>query len=622
MPTTRSRAARLARLAPLALLGPLLGGLSAPARAAGFAEPVVELMPVGELLGDGLSVMSLHILLLNADGSPMRGLEGAVKATQGEVGALAEQSPGLYRFSYTPPAVEAELQVELRVKGKLPDKQKIDRIWSLPVTPPIDQQVSVSIDPASLVIGRDAQANLSVRLQGGAQASREGASLAFSSNSGEVKNLIPMGDGSYAALYVPPAKGAPHAALIGVVDRRSPGRTYGHLAVPMTARLSIDTKSGPGCKVMLIAGGREFGPAAADAKGRAKVEVVVPPGLDSLVQRSLDCAAAGETTLPLPPVESPRVQLLPVHGGLPGDARISVPVRAFVVTRSGEPDPGAVLRLSASAGALSPPQHEGGGVYLSTYTPAAVGAVSPLRIEASLAGEEKRVAVVNSQLVPLKATALQVSTEPARLPKEATSFTLTARVLGPDGQGMPGRALDFKTAGARLSGEVKDLGDGSYTATFQTTGRGPAEVTTSVRAPAAGNPVRDVVILPTRARLPADGLSSSMLTVLTLDEFGYPVADAPLKLRLVQGDGQLPTSGKTDQSGLTQLSYTAGRATTVVHIEVEAGGRRRGISLLQAAPELAPEVQLEGAALAPTPEARAAIEAWAPIVTRTWIERD
>lgn len=611
----------LRRAARLALL-PLLASLSGPALAAGFAEPVAELMPVGELLGDGLSAMTLHILLLNADGSPMRGLEGAVKATQGEVGALSELSPGLYRFSFTPPAVEAELPVELRIKGKLPDKQKIDRIWTLPVTPPIDQQVSVSIDPTSLVIGRDAQANLSVSLKGGAQASREGASLAFSSNSGEIKNLIPMGDGRYAALYVPPAKGGPHAALIGVVDRRSPGRTYGHLAVPMTTRMSIDTKSGPGCKVLLIAGGREFGPASADAKGRAKVEVVVPPGLESVVQRSLDCAAAGETSLPLPPVESPRVQLLPVHGGLPGDSRISVPVRAFVVTRSGEPDPGAALRLSASAGTLSPPQHEGGGVYLSTYTPAAVGAVTPLRIEASVVGEEKRVASVNSQLVPLRASGLQVSTEPARLPKDATGFVLTARVIGPDGQGMPGRALDFKTAGARLSGEVKDMGDGTYTASFATTGRGPAEVTTSVRAPAAGNPVRDVVIIPTRARIPADGLSSSLLTVLTLDEFGYPVADAPLKLTLVQGDGQLPLQGKTDASGLTQLTYTAGRKTTVVHIEIEAGGRRRGISLLQAAPELAADVQLDGAALAPTPEARAAIEAWAPIVTRTWIERD
>ena len=615
----------LRRAAPLALstlLATLLATAGAPAWAEAFAEPVVELMPVGELLGDGLSAMSLHILMLNPDGSPMLGLQGGVKATQGEVGALSELGGGLYRFGYTPPRVEAELPVELRVKGKLPDKQKVDRIWSLPVTPPIDQQVSVAIDPTSLVLGRDAQANLSVTLKGGAQASREGARLAFSSNSGEIKNLIPMGDGRYAALYVPPAKGGPHAALIGVVDRRSPGRTYGHLAVPMTTRMSLDTKSGPGCKVMLIAGGREFGPVPADAKGRAKVEVVVTPGLESVVQRSLDCAAAGETSLPLPAVEAPRVQLLPVHGGLPGDSRIGVPVRAFVVTPAGEPDPGASLSLTASAGALSPPQHEGGGVYLSTYTPAAVGAVTPLTIEARLAGDEKRVATVRSQLVPLRAAGLVVSTEPARLPKDATGFTLTARVNGPDGQGMPGRVLDFKTAGARLNGAVKDVGDGTYVANFATTGRGPAEVITSVRAPAAGNPVRDVVIIPTRTRLPADGLSSSLLTVLTLDEFGYPVADAALKLTLVQGDGQLPVQGKTDASGLTQLTYTAGRKTTVVQIEVEAEGRRRGLSLLQAAPEIAPSLQLDGAALAPTPEAKGAIEAWAPIVTRTWIERE
>ena len=53
----------------------------------GFADPVVELLPVGELLGDVLSPLDLHVLLPAKDGSPLTGRVGEVKATTAAVGA-------------------------------------------------------------------------------------------------------------------------------------------------------------------------------------------------------------------------------------------------------------------------------------------------------------------------------------------------------------------------------------------------------------------------------------------------------------------------------------------------------------------------------------------------------
>ena len=621
MPFAHNHTARAAG-ALLIALGWMAPVAQANPPAVAFAAPVVELLPVGELLGDGQSPLDLHMLLLRPDGSPMTGMVAELKATDGEAGAVTELRPGLYRVRYTPPAVQAEQPVELRLKGKLPDKTKLDHIWALRVTPPLDQQAQLSVDPQSLVLGRDPQANISLTLRGGAQASREGADLAFSSNSGEIKNITPMGDGRYLALYLPPAKGQPHTALIGAVDRRNPGRTYGHLAVPITAKLSIDTKSGPGCKVLIRAGDREFGPVTADAKGKAKVEVTVSPGQTAVTQRALDCPKAGELQLPLPAAPSPRVQLLPVVSGLPGDPRVGVPVRAVVVTPTGAPDPTASLQLSASAGTLSPAVHEGAGVYVSTFTPAAVASPTPARLEARVVGEESRVASVQTQLMPVRASSLSLQSDPQQLRSDTATFTLTATVRGPDGAGLTGRSLDLKLAGAKLSAPIRDNGDGTYTATLTPTGRGPVEVVGSVRAPAASNPVRDLVLLPTRGRLPNDGVSSSMLTIVALDSFGYPVANATVALRLVQGDGQLPATVRTDAAGMAQVTYTAGRGVAVVQIEAEAAGRRRGISLLQAPPELAPELQLYGPELAPTAEQRAMLEAWAPVVTRLWITRE
>jgi hypothetical protein len=311
-----------------------------------------------------------------------------------------------------------------------------------------------------------------------------------------------------------------------------------------------------------------------------------------------------------------------LHPGLPGDDRVSVPVRAFVVTRTGAPDPGASLSLTTNVGTISGLRHEGDGVYLADYRPAAVPTPTPIQIEARLAGEEKMVARVPLNLVPVRPESLTLRAEPARLPKDATAFTLQLQALGAQGQGLPGRTIDLKLAGARLEGTILDNKDGTYTAKLLPTGKGPVEVIASVRAPAAGNPIREIVILPSRTRFPSDGLSSSLLTILTLDEFGYPVADAPLGLRLVSGDGQLPTKARTDANGIAQVSYTAGRGTHLVHVEVTAGGLHRGVALFQAEPTVAPDFAPDIREAAATPAQKALIEAWSPIVQRLWIERE
>ena len=49
-----------------------------------------------------------------------------------------------------------------------------------------------------------------------------------------------------------------------------------------------------------------------------------------------------------------------------------------------------------------------------------------------------------------------------------------------------------------------------------------------------------------RDRPPNDGLSSAMVTVLTLDEYGYPVGNIVVDLKVVGGDGTLPAQVTTD----------------------------------------------------------------------------
>jgi hypothetical protein len=588
-----------------------------------FADMQIEMAPTGALLGSGLDQYNLTAIVLAPDGSPVSGIIAKVKASTGETGEITEIGPGQYRLPWTPERVDVPETVEIRFKGKTLDKQKVEKVWNLTVKPPYGHQVSIAVDPTQLIIGQDSQASLSVELAGGAQGARTGADLMFTVNSGTIGTPAPLGGGTYAALYTPPESGAPHLALVGVADRREPSRTYGHLAIPLAVKSEVTAPSAKGCKVMLTVAGREYGPETADSRGRAQVTVVTPPGITEATQTNLECAAAGESTLALPPSEVTRVQLLPVHAGLPGDDRMQVPVRAFAVTPQGEPDGDADLTFQASHGIISGFRHEGGGVYAAVYTPPVLAAVTDATIGAVLTegSESTTVSEVGFKLVPIRPSKLTLTTTPERLSKEDKALTVTVTVTGPDGAGLAGRDIGLTLAGAKQADPATDNGDGTYTIDLQTTGRGPVDILAAVKAPAAGNPVRDITTIATRTRLPTDGLSSSTLTILTLDEFGYPVADTDLTLTLKSGDGQLPKSARTDSTGMAQVTYTASRTPGLVHVEVVGQGVTRGIGIIQL-PMDAPAFALDTKLLAPTQAQAAAFEQWSPIVIRTLVPRD
>ena len=139
-----------------------------------------------------------------------------------------------------------------------------------------------------------------------------------------------------------------------------------------------------------------------------------------------------------------------------------------------------------------------------------------------------------------------------------------------------------------------------------------------MKAPASHNPVHRVVVMPTRQRLLNDGLSSTMLTVLTLDEFGYPVTDQPVAIKIWKGDGSVPETARTDASGIAQVHYTAGRTPSIVHLQVEAGGHTAAVGLLQL-----PKGAASSLTLPPSgPQSYLDMaEAWSAIVGFTRVER-
>lgn len=606
--------------APGSIVSIALFAGEAHAQAGAFAEPVIDLLPSGDVVGDGSTAVNLQFIALNVDGSPMTGLSSKLSASQGNTSAVTELRPGLYRATWTPPKVETGKVLEVTLKGKTAAKGSFSKSWSVTAQPSTARALTISANPPQLVLGQDSTATVAINLSGDANAAATQGDVVLQSSSGSISNLTPLGQGRYSALYTAPNQQFPQVALVTVADRRDPTRAYGVLAIPLVGKASFPVTGLPNSRILVKVGDREFGPLQADASGRAQVPIVVPPGVQQAFVTSITADKKTEEPLDLQIPGAQRVKLFPLHQSVPADPAQGVVVRAYVASASGVPDTAARVVFSSTGGVTSPARHEGNGVYAANFTPPMSVSGGQVTIQVAVEDSKgKQADSFNLNLVAARPGSVTLTAEPASLSPSAQGFSLFAKVVGSDGVGMSGRELTFAVNGAKVNGKTKDLGNGDYQTAFTTTGNGPVEVVATVKAPASGNPLRRVLVFASHPSIPNDGLSSTLVTVLTLDEFGYPVAGVPVALQVAQGDAGLPTSLTTDDSGIGQVTLTAGRGAGVVRIQATAAGQGGATAVLQSPVPVAQDLVASASGSAATQDLSLG---WRRIVTELRVGRE
>ena len=582
-----------------------------PARAADvFPDgPLVELLPAGTVIGDGETAVTLRLVALGADGEPVSG-DRLELSGEGALGALTASGSGLLSATWTPPAVSAPTRVDLSLKG-LGGAEAIEGHWSVALIPPAGGAVSASADPGHIVLNRDPSATLSVQLSGASE-------LLARSSAGAVEDLISLGDGRFSARYTPPAVSYPHTALLTFADARAPESAYGFLSLPLYGNIPYPVHSTPDASVILRIGDRDFGPYPTDSSGAAKVPIQVPPGTATATLITAAGGESSERTLDLKVPEARRLALLPAPRTVPADGG-AITLRVAVVDASGAADEGARVRLSASVGSVGEVTNEGGGIYAAHWTPPAAGEASTVHISASLDGAPAvQTDTLDIALLPERASDLSLSV-PGGIPEGAEDFEVQARVSGADGTGLSGRGLRFGARGARLSGEVIDRSGGAYSATFALTDGGDVSLTGAVREAPSGNPVQALVLIPSRDRLVPDGTSSTLITAVAVDRYGAPVPEVPIALSVGAGDGEVPASVTTDDSGLAQIPFTAGRRAGLSTVLASAGQARGGAAILQLPEGVAEDLLLPSAGSDWT---RATTTAWSSLVNTLVLPRE
>ncbi len=604
--------------APLALVATTAAAPAVAHAQDVFAQPVVELLPVGPISASGDTPVTVHVLTLDRSGAPGVLEGGKLTLTDGQTVALTLARPGLYTGTWTPKAATAPTPVQVSLKGKV-GRDAVSKAWALTAQPPAGGAIAVAANPPQLTLGQDASATISFTLSGGA-ATAKPEDLAVLSSAGDVTNITALGNGAFTALYSPPAQPFPQVSVITVIDRRAPNQSYGSLVLPLVGKANFPVVGLPNSRVMVKVGAREFGPVAADAAGRATVPIIVPPGNAQASVVSILGDRKSESPLDLQVPPSKRVRLFPTLQSIPADPSVQIPVRVQVSKPDGAPDTAAQVAFTATSGVVTAPTHEGNGVYKAMYTPALAATAGQATISVNVADAKMQQAdALTVQLVPARPAGLVLTPEPADLPEGATQFAVLAKLNGPGGAGVSGQLVDLQARGAVLNGTIRDLGNGDYQAMFvPNADQGDIVVSGTVKLPASGNPLARVVAFPDQDRLPTKGNPTTGVTIVALDRYGYPVAGVPVSLRVLQGGGAVPASVTTDANGMARVDYKAGDQPGVAALAVEAPGASTGVAVLLAPGNIGEGLELPSSGSAAH---RAATDAWDGLVSAARVKR-
>ena len=583
-------------------------------------EGLYEMLPAGPIVGDGETPVTLNVLMLKSDGTPLSGnVRFRVITSSGTATSLSEVGSGIFSFVYTPPMIRQPRQALLRLKGRSANGSAVNINWALDLLPPPSDRVTPSLNPARVILGQDMGASLSFEIPAFSDATGD-PELLIRAASGEVTNVIHLGEGRFTGRYTPPKVVYPHTDLITVADARAPSQTYGAIAVPLVGKVGYPVQSAPNAMVILHVGDRPFGPYQTDANGRAVVPIEVDPGVSKGVLSTVVGGKTTEEPLDLKVPVTRRIALFPTHNALPGDGQAEIPIRAYVTSLTGVPDGDAAISFSATAGTMGEPKHLGEGVYEVLFTPPRMSASSEITLQASIQGEpgiqSDSMAVA---LVPLRAERVTLNADPPRLGATTSAFKVYSRVEDSQGVGLPGRNIQFNATGAKLHGGVKDLQSGDYQSTFTTTGKTGVDLTATVLPAPTGNAIHGVVVVTSRNRLPADNLSSSVITVLAVDAFGYPIPGVEVDLRVSGAGGTLPDSATTNSLGIQQIIYTAGGNPGLTTITARAGKFMGGAAIFLGSADLLPDLVIPASGTATTQQWS---NSWAGSIAQLQVPRE
>jgi hypothetical protein len=197
---------------------------------AGFAstpsqaqEPVfpgnflMEMLPAGQIIGDGVTSVTLYVTALDKAGTPLETSRLKMTASEGDISGLKNRGDGIIEMQFVPPEVRDSEEIVLRLKGKI-GNDPLSQAWSIQAVPPLGSSLQTALNPPQVVLGQDRTASIRFSLSNTSEYSGT-PDLQVRATAGVISNTTYLGKGQFSALYTPPDVAYPHTALITVSDK-------------------------------------------------------------------------------------------------------------------------------------------------------------------------------------------------------------------------------------------------------------------------------------------------------------------------------------------------------------------------------------------------------------------
>jgi len=325
-------------------------------------------------------------------------------------------------------------------------------------TPAAPARVTLSLARPVPVLGVEDETELRIVVTGTFAAPLAFPRILFSV--GRVEDVVREGPTSFSARYLLPASRFPQVAILVADFSHDSLVLRGSLAVRMRAAASPAFVTDPGARVTVKVGDKEFGPVVAPTDGNVRVPVVVPPGIDFALARSV--GRHGKVSEQLVDLKIPRAQRALVVAPEKLAAGSAAEVAVLAVDPSGRiVDPSTVLLASSGPRPQPLGSRTPGEARFLVRVPASLQDPT-LHLMATLRGQPEVTAEADLVLVSAPTAQIMLQPEPtppAMAPLDSLRVFMSAQDAfgNPTDVGEAAALVDGKPAAPQSTGDGRAM---------------------------------------------------------------------------------------------------------------------------------------------------------------------
>lgn len=309
--------------------------------------------------------------------------------------------------------------------------------------------VTLTLAETSPIIGLTGETALSIEVANGPLSPMPIPRVLCSS--GHIEDLGREGPAKFTARYILPTSRYPQPAILVAEFTGGTWPLRGMTTVRLRAAATPSFRTDPGAQVTLRVADRDYGPQVAAADGMVHVPVVVPPGVELAVARSVN--QHGKSTEQVIDLHVPYSQRVLIAAPEVLTAGALGEVAVYAVDPSGRTADAADLVLRAGPNRVQPLGSRVPGEARFLISTPTVLRQKTMRVEAQLKGQSTTLTAARIGLVPDRATGLMLEPEGPQLERK-TSSSLRVFLGAEDAFGNP---VDAAQASVLIDGKPAEV---------------------------------------------------------------------------------------------------------------------------------------------------------------------